>query len=201
MDLRLDTAPAVVSAPLLPQSAAEVFGGPQDCVSRGGTGGDGLPRLRGLAGRDDSVGAAIRDSIVALAVIGAACGHRADAFANRDLAEQIGQDRCIPNVAPCDLPFRQICVANRLPGRGRLGTPVFPRRSRGGARDRCTAWGGATMLTGVPLALALDARAVDQQMQRALRSTVRDVDVQACPSARHPSSSRDRTRLTASRGS
>ena len=78
MDLRLDAAPAVVSAPSSPQGPAEVFGGPQDLVSRSGTGGDGLPRLRVLTGRDHSVGAAICDDIVALAgVVGTVCGDAA----------------------------------------------------------------------------------------------------------------------------
>lgn len=109
MHLRLNAAPAVVSAPSSPQDAAEVFGGPQDFGSHGGTGGDGLPRFGIPAGRADSVGAAIRDSIVALA--GAVCtviGHRVDLFADRDLAEQIGQDRSVTNVALGELDYSEL---------------------------------------------------------------------------------------------
>jgi len=146
MHLRLDAAPAVVSAPSSPQGPAEVFGGPQDLVSRGGTGGEGLPRLRVLAGRDHSVGAAIRDGIVALAgVVGAVGGNRADLFANRDLAEQIGQNRCIANVAPGDLDGSDL---QRF-----LVDPEVDLAPDAAFR--------ATMLAGVPLAFAFDLDACD----------------------------------------
>ena len=66
------------------------------------------------------MGAAIRDGIVALAgVIRAICRDAGDLFICGNLTEQIGQDRCVADVAPGDLPSRQICFANRLPGNGR----------------------------------------------------------------------------------
>jgi len=91
MHLRLDAASAVVSAPSSPQSAAEILRGPQGLVARHGTSGDGLPRLRVLAGRDDGGSAALGDSIVALArVIGTIGGDAADLLVRRDLVEQVG---------------------------------------------------------------------------------------------------------------
>ena len=91
MHLRFDAAPAVVSAPSSPKGPAEVFGGPQGLVSRGGTSGDGLPWLRIFAGWDDGMGAAIRNCIMALArVVGAVCRDAANLLVLRDLAEQIG---------------------------------------------------------------------------------------------------------------
>ena len=41
MHLCLDAASAVVSAPSSPQGSGEIFGGPQNFISRGGAGGDG----------------------------------------------------------------------------------------------------------------------------------------------------------------
>ena len=117
------------------------------------------------------MGAPVGDGIVALAgVIGAVGGHRADLFANRDLAEQIGQDRCVTNVAPGDLDGSDL---QRF-----LVDPEVDL-----APDASIA---ATMLAGVPLAFALDldARAVDEQVQRALRPSVGDVDGQGLLTAR-----------------
>ena len=91
MHLRLDAASAVVSAASSPQGAAEVFGGAQGLVSGDRAGGDGLPRLPVLAGRDDGVGAAVSDGIVAFAcVVGPICRDAADFLVRRDLAEQVG---------------------------------------------------------------------------------------------------------------
>jgi len=90
--------------PSSPERTAEVFGRAQGSVSRHGSGGDGLPGLRVLSGRDDSVRAAFGDHIMALAgVVGAVGGHRTDLFAKRYLAEQIGQDKCATGMAPGDL--------------------------------------------------------------------------------------------------
>src|SRR5690606_27887201 len=70
--LRFGTASSVVSAPVSPDRTAEIFRRPQGLVSGDCTSGDGLPRLRVLAGRDDGVGAAVGDRIMALAgIIGA----------------------------------------------------------------------------------------------------------------------------------
>ena len=153
MHLRLDATPAVVSVPSSPEGSADVFRCPHGFVSRGGTGGDGLPKLCVLARRDDSVGAAIRDGIVASAsVLGAIRGDAADLLVRRDLIEKIGQNRCIANVAPGDLnsPDFQFCSID--PEVDLAPDPPFR----------------ATMLAGVPLAFALDldARAVDEQVQR-----------------------------------
>ena len=91
MHLRLDAASAVISAPSSPEGAAQVFRRPQGFVSGHGSGGDGLPRLRILAGRDDSVRAAVGDGVVALAgIVGAICRDAADLLVLWDLAEQIG---------------------------------------------------------------------------------------------------------------
>ncbi|KDB02441.1 hypothetical protein U879_17275 [Defluviimonas sp. 20V17] len=50
------------------------------------------------------MGAAVGDRIVALAgIVGAVGGHRTDLLVSRDLAEQLGQDRCIADVASGDL--------------------------------------------------------------------------------------------------
>ena len=45
MHLRLDAAPAVVSAPSPPEGASQIFRGAQGLVSGHGSGGDGLPRF------------------------------------------------------------------------------------------------------------------------------------------------------------
>ena len=109
------------------------------------------------------MGAAIRDGIMVRAgVVGTVGGHRADLFADRDLPEKIGQDRCITNVAPCDLASPNLQRFLFDAEVDLASDPPF----------------GAAMLAGVPLAFALDldARAFDEQMQRALRPTVGDVD-------------------------
>lgn len=50
------------------------------------------------------MGTAFGDRIMALAgVVGAVGGHRTDLFAKWYLAEQIGQDRCVTDMAPGDL--------------------------------------------------------------------------------------------------
>ena len=95
MHLRLDAASAVISAPSSPDRAAEVFRCPQCFVSCDCTGGDSLPRFGVLAGRDDGVGAAVSYGIVAFAcVVGPICCDAADFLVRRDLAEQVGQNRC-----------------------------------------------------------------------------------------------------------
>ena len=75
MHLRLDAAPAVVAAPSEPERTAKVFRGAQGFVSGHGDSGDGLSRLRVLAGRDNSMGAAVGNGVVAFAcVVGKASG-------------------------------------------------------------------------------------------------------------------------------
>src|SRR5690606_29238412 len=53
MHLCLDAASAVVSTPSSPERAAQVFRRAQGLISRHGSGGDRLPGLRVLAGRDE----------------------------------------------------------------------------------------------------------------------------------------------------
>ena len=111
------------------------------------------------------MGAALSDRVVAFArVIGAICRDAANLLVLRDLAEQIGQDRCVTDMAPGDLDSPDLqCFL------------VDPEVDL--AQDTPF---GAAMLAGVPFAFALDldARAVDEQVQRALRTTVGDVDGQ-----------------------
>ena len=109
------------------------------------------------------MGAAVSDGIVAFAcVVGPICRDAADFLVRRDLAEQVGQNRCIANVAPGDLnrPDLQRFLIN--PEVDLAPDATFP----------------ATMLAGVPFsfALDLDAGAVDQQVQRPLGAAIRDID-------------------------
>ncbi len=107
------------------------------------------------------MGAAIRDGVVALAGVVSAVGdHRADLFADRDLAEQIGQDRCITDVAAGDLDSANLQCLLIDPKVDLAPDPPL----------------GPAMLAGVPLAFALDLDpgAVDQQVQRPLGAAIRD---------------------------
>ena len=89
--LRFDAASAVVSAPSSPEGPAEVFRGAQGLVSCGRASCDHLPRLGVPAGRDDGMGTAVSDGIVALAgVVGTVCRNTADLLLIRDLAEKVG---------------------------------------------------------------------------------------------------------------
>ena len=159
MHLRLDAASAVVSAPSSPEGPAKVFHRAQGLVSGHGSCGDGLARFGVLAGRDDGMGAAVGDGIVAFArVVGAIGRDAADLLVLWDLTEKVGQHRRITNVAPGDLDGSDLQRFLVDPEVYLAPDPPF----------------GAAMLAGVPLALALDldARAVDEQVQRALRPTV-----------------------------
>ena len=89
--LRLDAAPAVVSTPSSPQGPVEILGCPQGLIARHSSSGGRLPGLRVLAGRDDGMGTAICNRIVALArVVGAVSRDAADLLALRDLVEKVG---------------------------------------------------------------------------------------------------------------
>lgn len=91
MHLRLDVAPWVVSAPLSPERATKVFRRAQDLVSCLGSSGVSLPALRVLAGRDEGMGAAVGNGIMAFAgAIGAVCSDAADLSMLRDLVEKVG---------------------------------------------------------------------------------------------------------------
>lgn len=130
--------------------------------SRDGTGGDGLPRLRSLAGRDDGMCTAICDSIVALAgVLGA---HRADLFDKRDLAEQIGQGRRNPIRALGNLDGSNLLCSSSIPRWILHREPCPPLVPRPMASTPL----GATMPAGLPptCGLAVNAHANDYQMHR-----------------------------------
>lgn len=101
--------------------------------------------LRSCEVGDDGGSATIRNGIMALArVIGAVCGDAADLLVRRDLTEQVGQNRCIADVAPGDLNSPDLqCFL------------VDPEVDL--APD-ATFW--ATMLAGVPFAFALDLDAL-----------------------------------------
>lgn len=82
----------------------------------------------------------------------------------RDLGEQFGQHGCVADVAA-----------------GKLRRPDFQRLLVDlDVHLPPDAPFGTAMLAGVPLAftLDLDAGAVDQQVQRAVRTTIGDVDLQ-----------------------
>ncbi len=93
-------------------------------------------------------------------VAGTAGGRRTDPFAKRYLAEQIGQDRCVTDTPPGDLPSRQICFANRLPGKGQRGSPACPHQFRDGSCARPAAWERRACGRATRLRLNLDAGAV-----------------------------------------
>ena len=81
----------VVSTPSSPERAAQVFRRAQGLISRHGSGGDRLPGLRVLAGRDDGMGTAICNRIVAFArVVGAISRNATDFLVLRDLVEKVG---------------------------------------------------------------------------------------------------------------
>ena len=163
MHLCFGAASPVVSAPVSPDRTAEMFRCPQGLVSGDRASGDGLPRPRVLAGRDNGVGTTVSDRIMAFArIIGAVSGDAADLLACWDLAEQVGQDRCISDVAPGD--FDRSNLQCLLVDAEVDLAPDAPF--------------GAAVLARVPLAFALnlDAGAVDQQVQRPFGATIRDVD-------------------------
>ena len=117
------------------------------------------------------MGAAVSYGIVAFAcVVGPICCDAADFLVCRDLAEQVGQNRCIANVAPGDLnsPNLQCFLIDAKVD----FAPDPPLR--------------AAMLAGVPFAFALnlDAGAIDQQVQRTLGAAIGDVDGQGFLAAR-----------------
>src|SRR6056297_953708 len=162
MHLRFDATSAVVSAPSSPERAAKIFRSAQGLVTSHGSGGDGLPRLRVLAGRYDGMSATVSDRIMALAgVVGAVSGDAADLLALRYLAEQVGQHRCIADMAPGDLDGSNL---QRL-----LVDPEMDL-----APD---APFGAAVLACMPFAFAfdLDAGAVDQQVKWPPGAPIRDV--------------------------
>ncbi len=207
MHLRLDAAPAVVSAPSSPERPSKVFGRTQGVVSRRAfvrhwsedngerSGGDALPGLRVLAGRDDSVGATLGDRIMAFAgVVGTVGGHRADLFAKRYLVEQIGQDRCVADMAPGDLDsadLQRFLIDSKmnLAPDPQLGTTVlagvplaFPRPGSGWSRVKQPAHPQPRLAerlkiraSGTASAISSSPRRIAIPMQRGCRAAVSQV--------------------------
>ena len=107
----------------------------------------------------------VGDSVMALAgVVGTVRGDRADVHVSGDLAKKLGQHGRIANVATGDLygsDLQRLFI--------HADVDLAPK-----AAFR------ATMLAGMPLplALGLDAGAVDQQVQRSRRATVGNADGQ-----------------------
>ena len=159
--LRFDTASSVVSAPVSPDRTAEIFRRPQGLVSGDSSSGDGLPRLRVLAGRYDGMGAAVSDRVTALAgIISAVSGDAADLLACRDLAEQVGQDWCIADMALGDLDGSNLQCFLINSEMDLAPDPSFR----------------TTVFAGVPFALSLDLDpgAIYQQVQQTLGAAIGD---------------------------
>ncbi len=118
--LCLDAAPAVISAPSSPDGTARLLRGAQGFVSGHGARARGLPRFGGPAGRDDGGCVSSSDCRVTLpAVAGAVSRHGTGLLFTRDPVRQFWRHGRVADTAAGDLPSRQICVANRLPGNGR----------------------------------------------------------------------------------
>ena len=165
MHLFLDTAPAVVSAPVSPDGTTEVFRRAERLVERICTRDRWFPRLGILAGRDDGMRTAVGDGIVAFAsIVGAISGDAAGLLIGRDLAQQVWQHRRIADI-----------ISGDLDGPTFLRVLVDPEVNLAPDATFRTA-----MIAGVPLtfALDLDACAVDQQIQQPRGATVGDVDGQ-----------------------
>ncbi len=118
-----------------------------------------LPRLGVAPGRDDRVRAPVRDGIAAAAsVVGAVSRNGGNRFALGDLGAQIRQHRCIAHAAAGDL--------NRTNFQRRLVHGQMDFAPNPPART--------TVLARMPFAFAadLDARAVDEQVQRTVAAMV-----------------------------
>ena len=114
---------------------------------------------------------AVSDGIVALAgIIGTVCDDARDFLIGRDLVKQVGQDRRVADVASGDLdgPNLQRFLVN--PEVDLASNTPF----------------GTAMLACVPLALTLDLDpcAINQKVQRAVGTTIRDVHGQRLLAAR-----------------
>ncbi|QPM91185.1 hypothetical protein PSAL_024340 [Pseudooceanicola algae] len=84
---------------------------------------------------------AVGDSVVALArVIGTVGGDAADLLIRRDLAERVGQNRCVADMVPCDFNGSDFQCLLINPEKDLAPDPPL----------------GTAMLAGVPLAFALD---------------------------------------------
>lgn len=154
-------ASTLVSAPVLPDRATEVFRSSQGRVSGHGIRSEGLPELCVFARWDDGSRLMASDDVVAFAgIIGTVCGDATDRLVCPDLVEQIRQHRRVSDVAPGDLDSANLpCFLVNPEVELAPDAPFRP-----------------TMLTCVPLAFAfdLDASAIDQQVQWFLRTTMWD---------------------------
>ena len=157
--LGLDTTASVVAAPPPPDRSADVSDGAQGLVSPWDTGTVFHPWLGVAPGRDDCVGAAGGDGVAADAtVIGAVRGHQGDRLALGDLRRQAGQHRRVADAAPDDLDGPDL-ERRLVHGQMDLAPHASPRPA---------------VLARMPLAFTagLDARAVDEQVQRPTRAPV-----------------------------
>jgi len=102
--------------------------------------------------------------VAAAGVIGTVSGHRADLFTFRDLVEQLRQDRTVAVAAGCKL-HRPDVRSGRIHGQMDLA-PLAAALN--------------TVLSRLPFApspMELDAGAVNKQVQRAIGTPVRDLDL------------------------
>lgn len=155
----------MIAAPSPPDGPPDAHRYAQDFVARDDPCGIGFLGLGVLAREDNCGGTARGDGIVALAGVEGAIGCDArDPLLGQDLVEQLGQYRRITHVAGGGLsnPDFQGFIID--PEVDLTPDPAF----------------GAAMFAPLPLAPSLDltSRAVDQKVQRALRTPVRDVDLQ-----------------------
>lgn len=171
MHLGFSAASAVVTAPSSPDGSTYTLRCPQDFVARDSPGGVRFPRFGVLAGRDDRGGPTGGDGVVTPAGVEGTIGSDAgDLLFGWDLIEQFGQHRRIPDVACSELggaDFQRFLVNSDvdLAPDAASGAPVLAR-------------------VPFPFALDLDPGAVDQEMQRTIRSAIRNVDLQGLLAAR-----------------
>lgn len=152
----------MVAAPFPPDLPAQAFRCAKGLVAGNGARAFGLPELGILAGRYDGIGPAIGDGVVTLArIVGPVCGDVADLLIGRDLAEQLRQHGRIADIAASELDRPDFQCFLIDPEVNLAPDAAF----------------GAAMLAGIPLTftLNLDPGAVDQEVQRPLRSSIRDV--------------------------
>ena len=152
MHLRFDAASAVVSAPTLPQGAAQILLRTDRFVSGNRSSARRLARLGILARRDHGTGTSGGNRLVAFTrVICPISCDAADVLIGRDLVQKLWQHGSISDVAVADLdrPNLQCFFLN--------SNMYF-------SPDAAF---GAAMLAGVPLAFTfgLDICAVDKEVQ------------------------------------
>lgn len=165
MHLGLGAASAVIPAPSSPDRPANPLRCPQDFVPGYGPGAVGFPGLGVLAGRNDSGSSTGGDGVMALAGIEGPVGSDAgDLLIGRDLIEQLGQHGRVADLAGGELGSADF--------QGFLVDPDVDLAPDPALR--------AAMLTGIPLAFALDLDpgAIDQQVQGAVRAAVGNVHLQ-----------------------